>query len=95
MIHEWFTNVAGAAATTGVAFGDWRPISDGYGQVRDHINKILADSGAVWEGQSADAMQAGVSPMAALAEVTSSASSDAAARAASQSGASRFVNRPG
>ena len=51
--------------------------SDGCGTVRDHINKIPADPGAVWEGQSADAMQAGSWPLTARAEVTSSASSDA------------------
>jgi PPE family protein len=66
------TNAQGAGAV-GPTYDAWDSFATLIEESQANIEKLLADAGASWEGQAADSMQQGVSPLAAWAGEATSA----------------------
>ncbi|MFL6121697.1 PPE domain-containing protein [Actinophytocola sp.] len=64
---------AGVSGATGAQDG-WRELADVMAHARERTEAALARAGAVWEGAAADAMRAGVTPLAQWADDVHTAS---------------------
>ncbi|WP_460868964.1 PPE domain-containing protein, partial [Rhodococcus aerolatus] len=85
-IYRWFTEGPRPASSTDPLAESWGQIQTQLAQVRESVQKVLSDAGAVWSGESADAMQAAVAPMATWADNASTAAAMAKSAVTMQSG---------
>lgn len=66
------TNAKGPAAATETDAA-WTAFTERMTASRDRVEQLLADAGVVWQGQAADSMKGGVSPLAAWADEAATA----------------------
>lgn len=76
-VYKWFEAGTGPSGSTGPASASWRGLASNHNQIAEIINKAVRDSGASWEGASADAARSGTSPLATWADVTGQSATDA------------------